>query len=110
MDFRIERRGETVVVGVPGPLIVGNRTELKDWVLDALDKGEKKFLIDFSQTGFVDSSGLGVIVTLRKKISERGGELRLSNLSPELKRVFELAKIDALFPEGWDESDNTPTS
>src|SRR4029078_839214 len=110
MDFRIERRGEAVVVGVPGPLIVGNRTALKDWVLAALDKGEKKFLIDFSQTAFVDSSGLGVIVTLRKKISERGGELRLSNLSPELKRVFELAKIDALFPEGWEESDNTPTS
>jgi len=110
MDFRIERRGETLVVGVPGPLIVGNRAQLKDWVLDALDKGEKKFLIDFSQTGFVDSSGLGVLVTLRKRISERGGELRLSNLSPELKRVFELAKIDALFPEGWDEGDTKPTS
>lgn len=110
MDFRIERRGDTVVVGVPGPLIVGNRTELKEWVLDALDKGEKSFLIDFSQTAFVDSSGLGVLVTLRKRVHERGGELRLTNLSMELKRVFELAKIDALFPEGWEDSDNTPTS
>ena len=46
--------------------------------LDELERGEKKFLIDFSQTGYIDSSGLGVLVSLSKRIREQGGELRTS--------------------------------
>jgi anti-sigma B factor antagonist len=97
MDIAIERRGDTLVVGVPGQLIVGNRQELKQKVLDELEKGEKKFLIDFSQTGYIDSSGLGVLVSLSKKIREQGGELRLANLNDDLKTLFELTKLDTLF-------------
>jgi len=57
MSFSIKKQGEVVVVDVEGQLIVGNRQELKQKVLDELEKGEKKFLIDFSQTGYIDSSG-----------------------------------------------------
>ncbi len=80
MSFSIKKQAEVVVVDVEGQLIVGNRQELKQKVLDELEKGEKKFLIDFSQTGYIDSSGLGVLVSLSKKIREQGGELRLANL------------------------------
>ena len=90
MSFSIKREGEVVVVDVEGQLIVGNRQELKQKVLDEMEKGEKKFLIDFSQTGYIDSSGLGVLVSLSKKIREQGGELRLANLNDDLKTLFEL--------------------
>ena len=51
MSFSVKKEGEVVVVDVEGQLIVGNRQELKQKVLDELERGEKKFLIDFSQTG-----------------------------------------------------------
>ena len=85
MSFSIKKQGEVVVVDVEGQLIVGNRQELKQKVLDELEKGEKKFLIDFSQTGYIDSSGLGVLVSLSKKIREQGGELRLAKRMPALR-------------------------
>ena len=85
MSFSIKKQGEIVVVDVEGQLIVGNRQELKQKVLDELERGEKKFLIDFAQTGYIDSSGLGVLVSLSKKIREQGGELRLANLNDDLK-------------------------
>ena len=97
MSFSIKKEGEIVVVDVEGQLIVGNRQELKQKVLDELERGEKKFLIDFSQTGYIDSSGLGVLVSLSKKIREQGGELRLANLNDDLKTLFELTKLDTLF-------------
>src|SRR5688500_6485496 len=97
MSFSIKKNAEVVVVDVEGQLIVGNRQELKQKVLDELEKGEKKFLIDFSQTGYIDSSGLGVLVSLSKKIREQGGELRLANLNDELKTLFELTKLDTPF-------------
>jgi anti-sigma B factor antagonist len=85
------------VVQVDGQLIVGNRLELKDLVQAALDKGERRLLIDFSRTGYIDSSGLGALVSISKKIREAGGELRLSGLNDDLRSLFELTKLDTLF-------------
>ena len=85
------------VVKVDGQLIVGNRQELKDLVFAALDKGERRILIDFSQTGYIDSSGLGALVSISKRVREAGGELRLSGLNEDLRSLFELTKLDTLF-------------
>ena len=97
MSFTLTKHGDVVVVDVEGQLIVGNRQELKQKVLDDLEKGERKFLIDFAQTGYIDSSGLGVLVSLSKKIREHGGELRLADLNDDLQTLFELTKLDTLF-------------
>lgn len=97
MAFKVNREGEVVVVDVDGQLIVGNRQELKQRVLEEVEKGERRFLVDFSRTGYIDSSGLGVLVSLSKKIREQGGELRLSGLNEDLRTLFELTKLDTLF-------------
>jgi anti-sigma B factor antagonist len=52
-----------LVVQVDGQLIVGNRHELKDLIQAALETGERRLLIDFSRTGYIDSSGLGALVS-----------------------------------------------
>ena len=85
------------VVQVEGQLVVGNRQELKELVQAALDAGERRILIDFSRTGYIDSSGLGALVSISKKIREAGGELRLSGLNEDLRSLFELTKLDTLF-------------
>jgi anti-sigma B factor antagonist len=97
MSFQVRQEGEVTVVEVEGQLIVGNRQELKHRVLEELEKGRRRFLIDFSRTGYIDSSGLGVLVSLSKKIREQGGELRLSTLNEDLRTLFELTKLDTLF-------------
>ncbi len=97
MGFSVVKQNGVTIVDVEGQLIVGNRQELKQKVLDELDGGERRFLIDFSKTGYIDSSGLGVLVSLSKKIREQGGELRLSSLNEDLRTLFELTKLDTLF-------------
>ena len=86
-----------LVVQVDGQLIVGNRQDLKDLIQAALDRGERRILLDFSRTGYIDSSGLGALVSLSKRIREVGGELRLSGLNEDLRSLFELTKLDTLF-------------
>ena len=85
------------VVRIVGQLIVGNRQELKTLVQEGLDRGELKFLVDCSETGYIDSSGLGALVTLSKKVREQGGELRIAGLNEDLRSLFELTKLDTLF-------------
>jgi anti-sigma B factor antagonist len=97
MSFEVTKHDGITIVDVDGQLIVGNRQELKQKVLAELEKGDRKFLIDFEKTGYIDSSGLGVLVSLSKKIREHGGELRLANLNEDLRTLFELTKLDTLF-------------
>jgi anti-sigma B factor antagonist len=97
MSFDVKKQNDVTVIDVEGQLIVGNRQELKQKVLEELERGARKFLIDFSSTGYIDSSGLGVLVSLSKKIREQGGELRLANLNEDLRTLFELTKLDTLF-------------
>jgi anti-sigma B factor antagonist len=98
MSFSLRKEaGGVVVVAVDGQLIVGNRQELKQVVLDALEAGARKFVVDFARTGYIDSSGLGVLVSLSKKIREQGGDLRLAGLNEDLQTLFELTKLDTLF-------------
>jgi len=98
MAFNVRKHpGGVLVIEVDGQLIVGNRQELKQRVLDAIEAGDRKFLIDFSRTGYIDSSGLGVLVSLSKKIRDEGGDLRLAGLNEDLKTLFELTKLDTLF-------------
>ena len=97
MAFEVTKQDDVTVLDVEGQLIVGNRQELKQKVLEELENGERRFLIDFDRTGYIDSSGLGVLVSLSKKIREQGGELRLANLNDDLRTLFELTKLDTLF-------------
>lgn len=97
MSLTVSRQGDVTIVEVEGQLIVGNRQDLKQKVIDEVEKGARKVLIDFSRTGYIDSSGLGVLVSLAKRIRDTGGELRLSSLHDELQSLFELTKLDTLF-------------
>ncbi len=98
MSFMVRKdpRG-VVVIGVDGQLIVGNRHELKQKVMDAIEAGERKLVIDFTNTGYIDSSGLGALVSLSKKLRDAGGDLRLAGLNEDLRTLFELTKLDTLF-------------
>lgn len=87
-----------VVVAVEGQLIVGNRQELKNLVHEALERGGRKFVIDCSRTGYIDSSGLGALVSMSRKVRESGGEMRIAGLNEDLRSLFELTKLDTLFP------------
>jgi anti-sigma B factor antagonist len=95
--FSIAEMNGITIVEVDGELIVGNRQELKDVVLGRLQDGDLRFLIDFTSSSYIDSSGLGVLVSLSKKIREAGGSLRLAGLNDDLRTLFELTKLDTLF-------------
>jgi anti-anti-sigma factor len=79
MPFPATKSADDITtVTVEGQLIVANRQDLKQVVQDALDGGARKLLLDFTPTAYIDSSGLGALVSINKKVREVGGSLRLA--------------------------------
>ena len=97
MSFEVREHNDVCVIDVAGQLIISNRQELKETILAELERGERKFLIDFDQADYIDSSGIGALISLSKRIRTAGGELRLANLNPDLRTLFELTKLDTHF-------------
>ncbi|MDX2206176.1 MAG: STAS domain-containing protein [Gemmatimonadales bacterium] len=98
MPFPATKSADDITtVTVEGQLIVANRQDLKQVVQDALDGGARKLLLDFTPTAYIDSSGLGALVSINKKVREVGGSLRLAGLNEDLRSLFELTKLDSLF-------------
>lgn len=98
MSFTLARTDTQLVVDVDGQLVVGNRQEFKQAILDEVDRGARLVVVDFSRSAYIDSSGLGALVSLGKRLRELGGDLRLAGLNEDLRTLFELTRLDALFP------------
>ena len=97
MSFVKRSVGRTVVFEIQGQLTVGNRQEFKREVLLALQGGTPRIVIDFSRTTFIDSSGLGVLVTISKEVRAEGADLRLAALSEDLHNLLALTRLDTFF-------------
>ena len=98
MPFSVRTNGDTVVVAIEGTLMANNRGEFKELLLDAMARGGRLFRIDLSDTSYIDSSGLGVLVSVAKAVRKQGGEMRITNVNDELRTLFELTKLDTLVP------------
>ena len=62
-------------------------------------------VINFEKVSYVDSSGLATIVEIFKKLRAYGGALKLVNLSPKVKGLFEITKLEKLFDISDDEEE-----
>ena len=98
MSFNLIRNDDVLLVEVDGQLVVTNRQEFKQAILDAVEQGARTVVIDFARTGYIDSSGLGALVSLSKRVRDAGGDIRLASLHDELRTLFELTRLDQLFP------------
>lgn len=85
-----------VVERVPAELVVGTRAAFKERLLEHLAAGAD-VIIDFHKTGYLDSSGLGALCSVRRSFRLAGRELLVCGLNDDLKTLFELTKLDSMF-------------
>ncbi len=92
-----EINSKTYVI-VPGEEIeVFNASELKDEIMKLIESGYLKIVMDLRNVEYMDSSGLGVIVSTLKKIKTVNGKLIISSPRSSIKQIFELTSLDKVF-------------
>ena len=77
--------------------------EFKNQLMEEINKGNRKIVVDLSRCEFIDSTFLGGLVVALKKVTSSGGDLRLVGFQPAVSSMFELTRMYRVF-----ESFNTP--
>jgi anti-sigma B factor antagonist len=97
MDMTIEQIDGVTVVVLPGKdLDAGNSKEFKSEVAAVLKAGAK-VVFDLGRLRFIDSSGLGAILSCLRQLSSQGGELKLCGMSKSVHQTFELVRMHRIF-------------
>jgi anti-sigma B factor antagonist len=99
MEFGIrqEQRGALPLLHVQGELDIYTAPRLKEAVLTALEGGAESLAIDLSEVEFLDSTGLQVLMSAKKRTAERGGDVYLLGVGGQIRRVFTLLSLDRIF-------------
>lgn len=74
-----------------------SKTEALRAALSELGEQYDRVIIDFGNVGFLDSSALGAFVALLRRLTQKGGSLRIAALRPSVKMIFEVTRLDRVF-------------
>ena len=98
MKFTHKEEGKMVQFVFEGDLIgENNGPELVEIAGEMLGKGIVQCTIDISDVRFINSSGIGVLITLLTKFRNRGGDLVLVNPSEQVNKLLIITKLNAIF-------------
>jgi len=98
MNLQIEDKGAAIVLEVQEErLDAHNSGDLKNQMLKLFEEGKTNLVVDLQTVRFVDSSGLGALVSGFKNASSRNGNLKLAGLQLQVKSMFELTRLHRVF-------------
>ena len=87
------------VITISGRLAMGGETERLDAAVKGLiQKEQKNFIFDISKLDYVDSSGIGMLVSCLTNVRKAGGELKVVGANPRIRRIFAMTGVDTMMP------------
>ena len=97
MEIAVDKIGDVAVVVMPvEELDAGNTVEFKRDIAPALE-ANTKVVLDLSKLHFMDSSGLGSLLSCLRKLNAKGGDLKLCGMTPPVRTVIELVRMHRIF-------------
>jgi len=96
IGYRTEKNN-ILVVDVKGDLDARVAADLKEGINDKIENGNNWLLVNLSEVPYMDSAGLGVLVSGLKNTNRKNGDLRVYGLQPDVKNIFELTRLNKVF-------------
>jgi anti-sigma B factor antagonist len=96
-DINTEQVDDAYVIALAGEVDLYTAPEFKQQLLDVIAKGAKEVIVDFSDTTFIDSTTLGVLVGGVKRLRTNDGQLSLVCSDRNITKIFEITGLDRVF-------------
>lgn len=97
MEIVTNERDGVVTLSLKGRLDFSSSTTLKERVLDQMNEGRRQFVVNMAQVDFINSSGLGTLVSVLKEVRLAKGRLVLVNLGTYVQEIFEITQLSHIF-------------
>lgn len=100
MSVKLNTRqvGDVNVVDVAGRITLGEgSTALRDAIRDMVAKSHKKILLNLGEVSYIDSSGIGELVSGFTSVTNSGGQLKLLGLNKRVKDLLQITKLYTVF-------------
>lgn len=108
MSVRLTSRqvGDVTVIDAAGRITLGEgASQFRDTIRDLIAKGQKKILLNLSEVSYIDSSGIGELVSGFTTVTNSGGQLKLVGLSKRIKDLLQITKLYTVFDVYEDEAE-----
>ncbi len=97
MNLTSEVKQDHLVITVEGRLDTTQSDSFEKQVGETLQDDHKKVVLDCSGLNYISSSGLRVFLILQKKMAAEGGALKICNLQPSIKEIFDMSGFSMIF-------------
>lgn len=96
IDVR-EIEDNIALLDVEGDIDLYTASDLKDSIFEQIDIGKTNIIINLDQVTYIDSSGIGTLITSLSKIKKINGNMCIINVYDSVRKVFELTKLTTFF-------------
>ena len=104
MKMNQEIKGDVVILRLSGQLMGGPDADaVRETILGALNQGYKKILIDLHDVSWVNSTGLGILISAHITAANTGGQVRLMHVSKRIDSIFMITRLNTVFQAYEDE-------
>jgi len=104
--MKISRRseGDIAVISLGGKLMGGpDADQVRESIKGCLDDGVKNILMDLKDVSWVNSTGLGILISSHVTVTNAGGQLKLSSVANRISQIFMVTKLHTVFETFEDE-------
>ncbi len=106
MTTKIRQVGSVTIVDIRGRIVLGQESAaLRDLVGDLLSKAHRQILFNLAEVSYIDSAGLGSLVSAFTTVRKQKGELKLLNLTHKVQDVMQITKLYTVFDIMNDETE-----
>jgi anti-sigma B factor antagonist len=97
MELYHETLGGVVKVTLKGMIDASSAQTLKKEITALIQDKPVNLVLDLEGVGFVDSTGLGAMISLLRQVHQDGGDIKLASLQERIRAIFELTRLDKVF-------------
>ncbi|HYY96315.1 MAG TPA: STAS domain-containing protein [Pyrinomonadaceae bacterium] len=106
LNIRERQAGDVTILDLEGKITIGEGSvSLRTAIRRLIEEGKKKILLNLAGVGYVDSSGIGELVSSYTTINREGGQLKLLKLTQKIKDLLTITKLLTVFDVYDDESE-----
>lgn len=97
LDYSVEERSAHRIVSLKGKLVLYNVDQVRTDFFRLIDEDQKDLVLNMQELEFVDSSGVGLLIQMHRRMEAGKRKVRLANVSELLFKVLKVAGLDKIF-------------